>query len=158
MPRFVAAAHIAGDPEAYGFSLQGSERFSSHETLKIDKPVDLSLFSRNAGISLRTLQFLNPELNRIITPVGRSYMLRVPEERLSIVPPARQGRCRGRPCHRAARCAYGASGDQVLDSRGCERPSTPEELPRCNPRQRPDVSFSGTLCAFGGRGTHASMG
>jgi len=80
VPRFVAAAHIAGDPEAYGFSLQGSERFLSHETLKIDKPVDLSVFSRNAGISLRTLQFLNPELNRLITPVGRSYKLRVPEE------------------------------------------------------------------------------
>jgi len=83
VPRFIASAHIAQNPEAFGFSLKGSSWFSKHEVLKIDKPVDLSIFSHTAGIPLRTLQFLNPELNRLITPVGRSYTLRVPEERLA---------------------------------------------------------------------------
>ncbi len=83
VPRFIASAHIAQNPEAFGFSLQGSSGFSEHEVLKIDKPVDLTIFSRTADIPLRTLQFLNPELNRLITPVGRSYTLRVPEERLA---------------------------------------------------------------------------
>jgi len=83
VPRFLAAAHIAGDPETYGFSYQGNDTFSNHEVLEINKPVDLSVFSHNAGISLGTLKFLNPELNRLITPVGRSYTLRVPVNRLA---------------------------------------------------------------------------
>jgi membrane-bound lytic murein transglycosylase D len=83
VPRFIASAHIVGNPERYGFSLRENTRFTAHETLEIDKPVDLSVFSKNASIPLSTLQFLNPELNRLITPVGRRYVLRVPEDRFA---------------------------------------------------------------------------
>jgi membrane-bound lytic murein transglycosylase D len=84
VPRFAAAAHIAADPGAYGFSYQVSNSFMSHEILDIQKPVDLSIFGHRAGISLKTLKFLNPELNRLITPVGRNYKLRIPADSLAI--------------------------------------------------------------------------
>lgn len=80
VPRFIAAAHIAHDPEAYGFSYQRNESFAAHEIIEMHKPVDLTVFGNKAGISLRTLKFMNPELNRLITPVGRSYTLRVPAQ------------------------------------------------------------------------------
>jgi len=83
VPRFIASAHIARNPEAYGFSLKESGRFSDHEILEIEKPVDLTILSQNASIPLGTLKFMNPELNRLITPVGRRYALRVPENRFA---------------------------------------------------------------------------
>jgi membrane-bound lytic murein transglycosylase D len=80
VPRFIASAYVAANYERYGFSLRENTQFTAHETIEIDRPVDLSIFSKNASIPLSTLQFLNPELNRLITPVGRRYVLRVPEE------------------------------------------------------------------------------
>jgi membrane-bound lytic murein transglycosylase D len=84
VPRFVAAAHIAADPGAFGFSYEENKGFAVHEIIDIEKPVDLSVFSHKAGIPLKTLKFLNPELNRLITPVGRSYRLRIPEQSLAV--------------------------------------------------------------------------
>jgi membrane-bound lytic murein transglycosylase D len=80
VPRFIAAADIAANAEAYGFSIGQNDKFLFHENLIVEKPVDLSVFSRESAISLKTLKFLNPELNRLITPVGRIYTLRIPAD------------------------------------------------------------------------------
>lgn len=81
VPRFLAAAHIAMNPSSYGFSPSSTMAYSEYETLLVEHPIDLTVFSREASIQLKTLLFLNPELIRMMTPIGRSYQLRVPQDR-----------------------------------------------------------------------------
>lgn len=81
VPRFIAAVSIAGDPSTYGFSPDGAAYYPEYETITVEHPVDLTVFSREAAIQLKTLLFLNPELIRMMTPIGRKYQLRVPKER-----------------------------------------------------------------------------
>lgn len=83
VPRFIASALIAQNPERFGFTLKENTRFTDHEVLEIDKTLDLTVFSTSASIPLGTLQFLNPELKRLITPVGRRYSLRIPKDRFA---------------------------------------------------------------------------
>jgi membrane-bound lytic murein transglycosylase D len=83
VPRFIAAALIARDPEKYGFSIGEHSGFGDYEMLELNRPVDLTVLSTRSSIPLQTLKFLNPELNRLITPVGRRYELRIPEERFT---------------------------------------------------------------------------
>jgi len=79
VPRFLAASHIAKYADLYGFSFDKKKVYPEYETLLVEKVVDLSVLSQKAGIRLSTLQFLNPELRRYITPVDRKYQLRVPK-------------------------------------------------------------------------------
>jgi len=81
VPRFIAAVSIARNPSAYGFSPDGAASYPEYETITVEHPIDLTVFSREAAIQLKTLLFLNPELIRMMTPIGRTYQLRVPKER-----------------------------------------------------------------------------
>jgi membrane-bound lytic murein transglycosylase D len=83
VPRFVASALIARNPQRFGFKLSENTQFTDHEVLEIDKTLDLTVLSRSASIPLGTLQFLNPELRRLITPLGQRYSLRVPKDRFA---------------------------------------------------------------------------
>ena len=83
VPRFIAAAHIAMNREEYGFTFEDRRRFSDFEILEIEKPVDLTVLCSKSSIPMSDLKFFNPELMRLITPVGRSYRLRVPIDRFA---------------------------------------------------------------------------
>jgi len=80
VPRFIAAAYIAKQPKAFGFSFDEGNKYPAFETFTIEKPIDLTVFSKRSGISLNELRFLNPELTRLMTPPGRIYSMRIPEE------------------------------------------------------------------------------
>ena len=79
VPRFYAACHIAKNFETYGFTFAREGGFPEYEVLAAEKTVDLTLLGEKAGISLGSLQFLNPELKKVITPYGEKYKLRVPK-------------------------------------------------------------------------------
>jgi membrane-bound lytic murein transglycosylase D len=81
VPRFFAAAHIAQNHSVYGFAHSENNRFPEYEILTVDQPIDLSIFSQKTEVSLKTYKFLNPELNRLLTPIGKSYGLRVPKDK-----------------------------------------------------------------------------
>lgn len=81
VPRFIAAAHIAKNPEKYGFQMEKGVVFPEFEILNVEKPVDLTILGEKTGISYKSLQYLNPELRRMVTPLGRKYKLRVPREK-----------------------------------------------------------------------------
>ncbi len=78
VPLYMAATIIARNPEKYGFKVTYDDpiRF---DILKIDEPVDLKKVAKVAGTSLKTMQDLNPELLRGVTPPNYpGYELRIP--------------------------------------------------------------------------------
>jgi membrane-bound lytic murein transglycosylase D len=78
VPLYMAATIIARNPEKYGFNVTYDDpiRF---DILKIDEPVDLKKVAKVAGTSLATMQELNPELLRGVTPPNYpGYELRIP--------------------------------------------------------------------------------
>jgi len=85
VPRFYAAVHIARNPSLYGFTVNGLRGFPDYETLLAEKPLDLTILALKAEIQLDDLRFLNPELKRLITPIGEKYALRVPKYRFEQV-------------------------------------------------------------------------
>ncbi len=78
VPRFFAAAYIAKHPHEFGFAFDGGRGYPEFETLTLEKPIDLTVFSKRSGIHLDELRFLNPELTRLMTPPDRSYSIRIP--------------------------------------------------------------------------------
>jgi len=80
VPRFYAVSEIADHPQKYGFKLDEDVGFPDFELLRTDRPVDLAQLAERSGMKRETIVFLNPELRRLLTPIGRKYDLRVPRE------------------------------------------------------------------------------
>ncbi len=79
VPKLLAAAIIAKNPEAYGFRGIHQEAAVEFDVVSITQFTDLRKVAKAAGCSLKTLKALNPELRRDFTPPQRStYLLRVP--------------------------------------------------------------------------------
>jgi membrane-bound lytic murein transglycosylase D len=79
VPRFYAAAAIAANPEEHGFGFTRDGGFPEFEVLRAQKTIDLTILGDTSGVGLASLQRLNPELRKVITPFGEKYELRVPK-------------------------------------------------------------------------------
>lgn len=79
VPKLIAAAMIAKNPEAYGFvNIQYKKPFSFEKVI-LRKPVNLRTLSKKSGVALEELRYLNAELNHEVTPPNRKqYELKVP--------------------------------------------------------------------------------
>jgi membrane-bound lytic murein transglycosylase D len=78
VPRFVAAAIIAKNPEQYGFA-QPSPDVHQFEEIVVSRPLPLRAIAAAAGIPYAELHRLNPELRRDVTPPDDpAYHLKVP--------------------------------------------------------------------------------
>ncbi len=78
-PRFLAMAHIAKNPEKYGFArLPDKADEPKHELITVDGSYSLETLARTMGVPRSRLAALNPALLRGATPAGPSYSLRVP--------------------------------------------------------------------------------
>ena len=77
VPRFMAATIIAKNPDRYGFSEIAPDPHEFEEAT-VDRSMHLRDISAATGISFETLDHLNPELRRAVTPPGESYHLKVP--------------------------------------------------------------------------------
>jgi membrane-bound lytic murein transglycosylase D len=79
VPKSIAAALIARDPEKYGISIQSHKTPLAHEKVRISQPTDLRDIARIADIDLRELKSLNPSLKTLSTPPEYpEYRLNVP--------------------------------------------------------------------------------
>jgi membrane-bound lytic murein transglycosylase D len=84
VPKLIAAALIAKNPGAFGFR---DEEFEYEPPLEFDEvklvdATDLDVLARAAGVSVKDVQELNPELKRWCTPPATEkhpYMLRLPK-------------------------------------------------------------------------------
>lgn len=78
VPLFMAATVIAKQPEKYGFYPVYDEPLQ-WETVEVSKCMSLNNISSKTGISVASLELLNPELIRGVTPPNyNNYKLRVP--------------------------------------------------------------------------------
>ncbi len=79
VPKIIAAALIAKEPEKYGFNdIQYLEPLQ-YDKIIIEHPVNLQTLADRAECSVEELMDVNPELNHPVTPPGhKQYELRVP--------------------------------------------------------------------------------
>ncbi|WP_342375667.1 LysM peptidoglycan-binding domain-containing protein [Myxococcus stipitatus] len=83
VPKLIAAALVAKNPSAFGFS---EAEFEYEQPLEFDvvdltDATDLDVVARAAGVPIQSVQDLNPELKRWCTPPAtakRPYKLRLP--------------------------------------------------------------------------------
>ena len=88
VPKVIAAALIAKNPQAFGFS---HDEFDYQAPLEFDEVrivdvTDLSVIAKAAGVSEDEIRELNPELKRGCTPPATEeapYVLRIPKGRLA---------------------------------------------------------------------------
>lgn len=78
VPKMIAAALIAKEPDKYGFGDLKYDSPMSFDVVKVHPGTSLSVAARLANLSTRELSELNPELRRWATPpAGGMYDLRV---------------------------------------------------------------------------------
>ena len=81
VPKFIAAARIAADPEKFGFELVPEDRLL-YDTVELDDTFSLDQIARSGGFSVDELQGLNPQLIAGVTPPDLGvYRVRVPAGR-----------------------------------------------------------------------------
>jgi membrane-bound lytic murein transglycosylase D len=85
-PRFLALAHIAKNPEKYGFArLPDKEGEPKHELITVEGSYSLETLAKSMGVPRSRLAALNPALIRGATPTGPPYSLRVPSGKKEIL-------------------------------------------------------------------------
>ncbi|HET8759573.1 MAG TPA: LysM peptidoglycan-binding domain-containing protein, partial [Nitrospiria bacterium] len=78
VPKFMAATIIAKNPEKYGFNLNYHEPLRFEEVM-VDRPTDLKLIAKTAGVSYEEVKELNPELKQSVTPIDyENYRVKLP--------------------------------------------------------------------------------
>ena len=77
VPRFLAAARLAGDPGAYGLVVRGRPPLA-YDEVQVPDATSLNVVATVARVSEESVHRLNPQYSRGYTPVGESRTLRVP--------------------------------------------------------------------------------
>jgi hypothetical protein len=84
VPKFMAAALIARDPQAYGFRVPGVEPLRYDEVV-IPESTDLGIVAYWTGSTYEMIKSLNPEIRGGVTPPGDPrYLLKIPEGKKKI--------------------------------------------------------------------------
>jgi membrane-bound lytic murein transglycosylase D len=78
VPKFVAAARLAGDPEAHGFDPAPVATGFAFDEVDVPDATTLDVVAQAAESSQEEIERLNPEVIRGITPPGKRTVLRVP--------------------------------------------------------------------------------
>ncbi|NNM06018.1 MAG: transglycosylase SLT domain-containing protein, partial [Gemmatimonadetes bacterium] len=79
VPRFLAAARIGSDPAAFGFEDLVKEAPLGFEEIEVPDATSMDVIARASQVDQETLEELNPQLLRGLTPAGVSTILRVPQ-------------------------------------------------------------------------------
>lgn len=98
VPKMIAAALIAKDPERYGFADIEYDPPLMWDEVKVPPATDLEVIARCAGVSVREIRDLNPHLLRWCTPPDEEYVVMIPkgtkeafEKCFSQLPPSKRG-------------------------------------------------------------------
>jgi len=78
VPKFIAAALIAKQPDRYGFHL-GTAPVQGYDLGRVPDATSLDVIAEAAGVDVKEVIALNPQLIRRMTPPGESYHVRLPQ-------------------------------------------------------------------------------
>lgn len=79
VPKLIAAAMIAKNPEKYGFKSIQYEEPIRFEEVSLNDPIDLRVAAKCAGVTYEEIKTLNPELLHWLTPPDyKEYQLKIP--------------------------------------------------------------------------------
>lgn len=79
VPFYIAATAIAKDPEGFGFQDINYHEPMAYDEITISSPMDIKIIASYAGVDVKEIRELNPELKRWCTPPDvPSYNLRIP--------------------------------------------------------------------------------
>jgi len=81
VPKLIAAALIARNPERYGFAHVDPDPPLEWDTVTVPDATSLDVVADAAGVSERRIRELNPQFRRHVTPPGRTTEVRIPEGR-----------------------------------------------------------------------------
>ena len=72
VPKFIAAAKIASNPEKYGFSEIKFQDPLSYDTVTLTNPISLSKLASNVNVDLDEMKLLNPKFRSDFVPMARA--------------------------------------------------------------------------------------
>ncbi len=78
MPKLIAAALIAKQPDHYGFYQIGRSEPMAYDLVQVPDATSLDVIARAAGVPVADVAALNPQILRGVTPPGQRYSVRVP--------------------------------------------------------------------------------
>jgi membrane-bound lytic murein transglycosylase D len=78
VPKLIAAAMIAKDPEAYGFTNIERQTPLAFEEVIVPDATSMDVIAEAAGVEESDIRVLNPQYLRRVTPPGRAVTVRVP--------------------------------------------------------------------------------
>lgn len=78
VPKLIAAALIAKEPERYGFPPLLPSDPLVYDSIIVPDATGLDVLARLADTSVRALRALNPQIRRMATPPGRETLVRLP--------------------------------------------------------------------------------
>lgn len=85
VPRLLAVTEIIKNPEKYGVELPPVSNAPYFEEIKIDKPVNLQRLAQATGVSIDTLNKLNPDFTHGSKPNKEMISLLVPTNKANII-------------------------------------------------------------------------
>jgi membrane-bound lytic murein transglycosylase D len=77
VPKLIAAALIAKQPEKYGFAVATASPLG-YDIGRVPDATSLDVIAEAAGVDVAEVAALNPQLIRGVTPPGESYVVRLP--------------------------------------------------------------------------------
>ena len=93
IPKYLAAARVARDPEAFGLAAFTRDAPQSFDAVDVAGSASIDVIARAAGAGEEEVRVLNPHLVLGLTPAGRTTAVRVPqgsgssfEARLAAIP------------------------------------------------------------------------
>jgi membrane-bound lytic murein transglycosylase D len=78
VPKLIAAALIAKEPERYGFARPHPVAPFAYDSIVVPDATGLDVLARLSGSDIATLRDLNPQFLRLITPPGSKAVVRLP--------------------------------------------------------------------------------
>jgi LysM repeat protein len=92
VPKFVAVAMIAGDPEKYGFTALQYDPPLEYEEMEIRRPLRIGVMAEMAETDVATIRALNPALlGNTTPPIDESFIVKLPVGRSSLFAKAYDG-------------------------------------------------------------------
>ncbi len=78
VPKLIAAALIAKEPTRYGFDAPPAVPPFAYDSVIVTSQTGLDVIARLSGATLAEIRDLNPQYIRMVTPPGKSAVVRVP--------------------------------------------------------------------------------